>query len=1609
MQTNQALLLLLVTTALIGYTKADSYCVCPPFPSFSDNNNLDLFTKGANMFDFMKKVHNYATTLPGMLHQVNKSRRRRLDVSPKGLEKLKTTRARESAVAEDFTNQLFNKAIETMELEELYFNRDELQTQFNIPGSKSFDGHDVENATSGQFEHHKFYSFRLNMKVADIKGYYANLKRDDPKAKYGMRWDNTPETTAKLRFLVLVKQFRDHRMSGYKLSFFISRAFINAYTENFDKNKTGNYSPVHPSLMDKNHFRSLTSGHEVVISKYHGNFIEATICNNFMIFYSKVLKMFTSIAFSGRIQERKDGCDSIKAVNTEVVEEEFSLNSFYPAIANIDLDSPLYQFDQDTIEEMNKTVLNTYNQTPKTITTIVKVPEIPFDIFYIYEFSYLYIYILIYKYQPVYDGIFLQFKKPNHENKFNFYQVNDQAQFFLDTDLFKRIFDALRIFMRYFYHETAMEHSALIIDVENDFGNQPPEWYIVLSNIASSLFLYEKHIRDNDGATLWLDYQEDINYCLSLLKQIREINEQFDYLVNEFASKYGIQQKHQENYYISLVTLTHYILDFLYWDHSKGIFYTDLLELRRLWYSIMTSSSEGVLPPDYVYSLEFLDEPIGEAYDTENEEIKNLDLIEIQKMKKQSMLVEVTKRQNDVRIEPINPDLVEPRNTITSFTREIEENVIQTGDNTMLIRGNGGKEFKITELNIIEERSNDESPDNQSTESQKMEKIFQTYNLEEDYDSRDNVNVKTKNQNRQLRNGLDFNATSFLKLTKGNLDFTSEMDVHDGKILLRNVDEDIKTYVQEIEDVHHIVSDQSQKHNITIKPSEINFAPFEFEVAKIDVSQRNSHVVQKIINQNDKEQEEYLNSELLKMTKENSENIRRAREMEDQINLIEQQKGNINKQLMEQKQLRIREQENLNNTKQKLHDEIKQKEEYAQTIKDLEEENIRVAEQLKRDAEIAKEIQRNIIIEEERKKFKIRETVERDLHSKTKGRSKILDEIQEYVEEEWTYKSQPFQAMGQFPGTHVERLLRLIFFDKFNTDLNLSWGDLEYPLDPRFIEGLHQLESISPNNRDVWNQIMIQMIGLSVVLKRNPFDQYSAEDINETWMSSSNNLLYEFHKSRKYQKGLLEEPVMRNGWENKVQHVILQARYRIADAIRDFFFFASNTGLDFKTRKKNVSRVPIFEDFRIRVDKDYRVLYEVTLNQTFVDAHRDEPDFDAEQFILREILIVIFSVKQEPLSEKKMEINLSVEGENVTMERDMRDMFAQLCQYKPFLDEATELAKKNKRNRELEALEVIHNETNMNIRLENKTDDLIKNVDIQLQRRNEKNSKIEENNIRFVKEHELNPGRQAKKIQEVHAQFQTIKAYDKEKSDHQKSRIMTMQQVRVNSDQTLLQKENKRIAVIQTLDQDINSNQTGKSSRMRLNVTSKKADVIQGFRSDEQQKNNFHSNVSTNFNFGMGITNPDKLNQVQDVKIYDANTFTSHSIRDQNNVVRQEKVTFKGNLRKDDAQIGNYSSINTVVQEPNDKTLQQFSGVVIGNVSDFSFKGTKNKMDVSITNKSVRSEFGNGIQNLESKAGTVYNPSNVSQTTLYQEKSTVGSGSKIRGGFQYRRRALVII
>ena len=78
----------------------------------------------------------------------------------------------------------------------------------------------------------------------------------------------------------------------------------------------------------------------------------------------------------------------------------------------------------------------------------------------------------------------------------------------------------------------------------------------------------------------------------------------------------------------------------------------------------------------------------------------------------------------------------------------------------------------------------------------------------------------------------------------------------------------------------------------------------------------------------------------------------------------------------------------MNSIKIQMESELRERDEYAQKIKEIEEENKRQLEQMKKDMEIAREIEKRKIIEEEKEKFNLRKTVEQDLHSKTNGRSK---------------------------------------------------------------------------------------------------------------------------------------------------------------------------------------------------------------------------------------------------------------------------------------------------------------------------------------------------------------------------------------------------------------------------------------------------------------------------------------------------------------------------------------------------------------------------------------------------------------------------------------------
>ena len=1587
MQTNKVYLLLLVFTtipnALLAY---DEYCVCPPIPSFEDNNNLDIFTLGENMDGFMDHVENYVTSLPGMFHDLNQYRGEVPDISKQGLVALGTKRKRSDAVMMNFSKNTFNNALEHMNLSPLSYNRTEMEKVFNVPQNSS---HDKEEPSTGQFEHVRFLSFKLKIMMPDIKNY----KGDN---EFGWRWDQMPEVSGYVRFVVMVRQFRTHNQSGYRLSFHLSNGFINSYEKAFAATHGQDYktAPVSVAIMDRTFFKSLVGGHQVVISKFHNGFIPATICNNTFIFYSKLVKTFTGYPLSGAIMKRSSGCGGQDAIETNIKQIPKSLGSFYPEHKFKKKENPLDQIDTEVQEDMIQMIIDEYNETDKKIDTFVELPALQYDILFTDDFTYLYILMLIYKYQSVYQGLYLLVKDNfQNGNDINTIYSNVDLSYFDSELIYVRLFDAVRIFMRYFYSESAIQTSILIIEPSKDFDGKEPAWYSYLVDLSH--YIYEHEVSVDGTNTLYDFYEDTMEGMLTVLEFVRAKGTFFSVVVEHYKKFY----KKDEKSYIIIVTLIHMISEFLFWDHHKGIFWSDLIESRKLWYGVMTSTQLGGLPSDYVYSLEFLNSPIGEAYDNDGN-VHDINQVEIQRSKSQAMMVKIKQKKNGrgVSLIPISTEFIRPRKTDADIIVQTQDEITQV-DNSMMMIPSGNKKFTINEVVPIYEVTEE-----YHEEEFDIGLIMDNYDQETLINQKDSLSLKDKNKLTNLQ-AHTFSMTPLLGLTETNLDGSIVLTVDDDIVVKRTPQLDVQTFDAEVKQAKQIIEKQNKLGNTTITQNNVEVKRSTYSLLPLDVpiNSQNTTIIEKVVLQRDTLMEQNLNATILQLNEQKAIDLEREKITQEQLFLIQKSKKDLAIELENKHKEHLKQVEEFNLTQQRLRDEVSEKDnQLKQQLEDVKRQNELRIQKMKEDHLKAIEISQQLTQKKEEEKYLLRETVHKQLEDYTQGRDIIYQEMVSYVRENKSQKKDPKDAVDDFTG-HTQNLLYLIFLRKLNSPRSKrSWGDFQFPLDNIILGLIVELEDIPTSDREAWNDMMLRLITLSTILKSNDFKMTFADnDTNELWMNE--NMIYEYHKSRKVASGELVEPIISDDWQDKVSFTILMARYKIAVALRDFFFNATTTGLDFSQKSKNQmkNREPIFTDFRIRVDSEYRVLYEVQLTERVRDSVLI--DRTEEEFILTEILIVMFSVQQDALSEEEVQITLNVDGEIITVNRDMRGMFAHMCKYKPFLEEAQNLAKKERLKREEEELLILQNKQKLTVKRYNGLNDEYNQIENDNSMTIKNNEQILERNIQSVKKYELNETKQKVAIQKEKHKYEILDENRIREYNSNMTNLTRVQSSLVQIDESIHAKFESRVKVIETLEVDVK----------------KSPQVSPGFYHDPNKpgfnRNQFKKETGVYFNFNERLTKPEGIDNVTQTKTYNGLTMHEESILQQQNkqthnvyfqqtelkknIELQSRETVKSTLNSRSQELQS----KTVVTEGNSQNLSRFSGKVVTETQNMVSQSAFDKIKLQNSEK-----FKSQMQNVRmTTVEKIDVKSNMKQKDVLQEKNTAMNQVKTKKRYDILFRQII--
>ena len=438
----------------------------------------------------------------------------------------------------------------------------------------------------------------------------------------------------KLNIFVKIKQSRIPNFSGYRISWVLDQPFVYAHNKLFLKKmmerdfsyKVSHYDakPTYEltDLDDKILIAFLDNGgHNYKFTQAYGNYVPVHLCRNIFIFYNKVIKLLTMSMVSSYVSTREQGCQNMNGAVLRVKKKPKSLQTLNFRLKQ---KPKLKVMSEETKVRMSRPIIQNFNNQRFAVRKTVVVETPPDDKFFTHMEIFLYqisIYILN---MPIYNKVSIFLNASNDKNNY----ANLLAQIPQSKKVHEFMAYLMRVFMRYYYPETAINTSIFILTEQelNSLMSQS-KWWVMLIELVQHFMTIESeegyydtiNIERKFGAFL-MRIDEGTSFYEAVMnlgqagwdrafKQNGGVTkiEQKAWLSKNPPEKFAQDNNYHLLMFVKVITYT--VLNDLflpYLSHHKDI---------KIFFMGAARKQLAKLPPNYIFTLKFLQNQVDVKVD----------------------------------------------------------------------------------------------------------------------------------------------------------------------------------------------------------------------------------------------------------------------------------------------------------------------------------------------------------------------------------------------------------------------------------------------------------------------------------------------------------------------------------------------------------------------------------------------------------------------------------------------------------------------------------------------------------------------------------------------------------------------------------------------------------------------------------------------------------------------------------------------------------------------------------------------------------------------------------------------------------------------------------
>ena len=1263
-------------------SSADS-CLCDKLLDWKENLNYKMFTNGWTMNTIKEMVNRHMNEIPTQLAKVMPGQVDVPEVLNSRFERGTQSRKMEM-VNDNFFYNRFKRALETLVVEPFPMTPSELYTQFRVPIKDSMP----VDSTKGTFEAYSYLSYRLRINIPR-KGKSYSGKVEDNLEK--LMFEHRGTQTEEVLFMIRVKQYRRPNISGYEMTFFLDRQWYRDVSK-----PTKKYAYL-SSILNPEFFSTLGGdGYNYNISQYYRNFVDVTICNNTIAFLSKMFSMFTYSDITSKLQNRMDGCLGVEGVGGVINEDELAVGSIFPIQVRVKPESELDLVDPMIKEMMVDKFLKEFNHQKFKVREFQDIESSAYDIYYEKEDTFYFMLFTVYRKVHLFESYYNSMN--NNMNLITDYSSN--YNIYKDQKILMWYLMVVRVFGRYYmeHHSAVQEH--YLYNLTSLFGDRTPLWYSIMIDLAN----FYAYTEEQAGGSMWPFISADDGQNANIAKWLLEFSKHssaFQSKITELGKIYNIDTSVQSNVYknrLYIIAFMTSVVRFLYFTgggQEFGLLGSSKEHSATGLYNAVEGGSHENMTLEFIFSKLFLELDVSEiVYGNNNVEIIDMNTILLQERKHQFVEIDVRNKKSVVR--PIKtPEVVEDSEILIDNTVKMGK----TGNNDLLVH----TEFGV--LVLEQDLSMDNSPfDDENIEIVKTFKLRDIKNSGELLSQNDEDFLQKKNRQPIIMDLLTDRETNFsgkrvLKIEKEEIIERDLFEETRQKILIIN---EFIIHINMIIDTANVYVDKDYKKRLRAREALV--AEYKQKRKRIKVDEVAVPKVYKHLRLLSVELSDYgqnipdINSALLKQLQ--------AIEFVDDVTPLKTvfniTFGKIEAAFHQEGIENL--QSHLSNIKGELktnhHDQLLKDQAFVELLKNQElemrkviaeydeEEQARIDEEMRQQLinieklrvieqdrldNIEKEKQRILqlqILEKqriEREKIATERIVIDFVNRESDTRTIFAKDIQEYVQSpnKWTYE----KLLSGSDDSQLNNLISQIFQFKLATQQEGEWGHTRLMIHQRLIDDMPNLHNISRSSKKDYDRRIIRLICLSTILKNS--------QKNIDYMNAKNTFVITRNGGQTNVAGEISSPgmiVSNNDMQQQIKYMVKRIRYEIFIEVKTYFLSATDdTGSS------------LFDYFKIQVDSDFHILIHTQSKQKIREYYFHNQISEENDFVDEQMLTLMMKIKTPFLKQERVQFKINVNGNIETIDKDINEIFLNLCKQGDFMDEVKKQAF-NQRRMELDRL-----------------------------------------------------------------------------------------------------------------------------------------------------------------------------------------------------------------------------------------------------------------------------------------------------------------------------------